>query len=379
MSSSNTWTFPDIDFVDVDAQAIADEKIAQLEDAIGRTLGQADPLRIMFLWYIADICQERSYANVLAKRNLPRYAMQETDGKYLDSLAEIFYQITRKQSEGATTTLKFTISEAQDEDTVIPEGTEATDSAGTVYFSTDEELTIPAGSLTGTVEATCLTEGTEGNAYPIGKINVLVDDVPYVTEVTNTRMTSGGADEETNEELYNRGRESYESPSTAGTVGGFTQFVLEYNSEVMDVEVYNVEGGVIGITMLMDGGIPTDEEVADMQEYISGDEIRPIGTKVIVSAPEAVEFEVEAVYYGAERPEPGGTALAELMQGAAEEYLKWQQSRLGRTIDPGELSHLMYEAGAGRVTIVKPTVQELTAKQCAVLKGEIKLSYGGDS
>ena len=69
--------------------------------------------------------------------------------------------------------------------------------------------------------------------------------------------------------------------------------------------------------------------------------------------------------------------LEELVKNAVDEYVTWQTQALGRRINPGKLSNLLYQAGAGYVVITQPTAQELTETQCAVLSGVPSLTYGG--
>lgn len=369
---SGDYTFPDVDFVDTDTETIVNEMTADYELQSGRTLYPGDPIRMLIAWFAAILSQERSFMNIAAKRNLPRYAK----GIYLDSLAEIFYGTVRRQADSALTALRFTLSESQAEGVVIPEGTEAT-ADGKIFFATTEELIIPAGELSGEVEAECTIEGTDGNGYQAGQIANIVEQIAFVESVTNTTVSAGGEDIETDEELYSRLRGSYEGFSTAGTAGAYQYHAEQYNSQIADVVVRELDPGQTGVTILMEHGLPTEEEIADMQGYLSSDEIRPVTDLVIVSAPTAVTFSVELTYYGASRPEPGGKALSELVREATDIYIEWQTSKIGRRINPGKLIALIMQEGAGRVEITEPTAKELGETECAVLEGEPVLIYGG--
>jgi phage-related baseplate assembly protein len=365
--------FPDVEFVDTDTETIAEEIKEALEGELGRTLYPADPMNQLVMWAASVVAHERSLINIVAKRNLPRYA----EGDYLDSLMEIFYGITRQEATPAKTKLRFVLSQAQEQGLVIPAETMVT-AGGEVIFQTLEELAIAPGQTEGIVEAECTEDGTAGNGYAAGTVNSLIDQIAYVASVENTVETYGGTDRETDDALYYRARESYEGYTTAGTAGAYKYHAQNHNEAVADVVVQELEPGQTGVTILMDTGIPTEEELEEMQEYLSSDEIRPLTDKVMVSAPNVVEYSVEIAYYGAQRPEPGGTELKELVAKAVSDYITWQSGKLGRRINPGKLTALVIQAGAERVEVIHPAAQEIEKTDCAVLAGEPKLTYGGE-
>lgn len=372
MNISNDYTFPDVAFVETDTQTVTDELTESYEETMGVTLYPADPMRQLLLWFASCISLEHSYLNVAARRNLPRYAQ----GVYLDSLAEIFYGVARREAEAAETTLQFTLSEVLDESVTIPTGTEATPGDG-ITFATTEDLIIPAGELTGTVGAECTGAGAVGNGFAAGKIAMMIDQIAYVSGVTNTVISAGGSEEETDEELYSRLRSSLEGFSTAGTAGSYEYQAMQYNSRITSVKAVQIGDGQVGVTFLTDSGIPTEDEIAEMQDWLSGDEIRALTDQVTVTAPEQVPFTIALTYYGAKNPEPGGKTLDELVKNAVDEYVTWQTQALGRRINPGKLSNMLYQAGAGYVVITQPTAQELSETECAVLSGTPSLTYGG--
>ena len=369
----NERNFPDVEFVETDTEALVDEVQALYEEEYGRKLHPADPVNQLIMWFCSILSQERSMMNIAAKRNLPRYA----EGEYLDSLAEIFYGVERQEAAPAGCTMRFTLSEELERDVTITAGTEVTPD-GEIVFATTEALTIPAGESYGDVTAECTTAGTAGNGFAAGSINGLIDQVAYVAAVENISASSGGTEIESDDAFYYRMREIYEGMSTAGTAGAYKYQAMKYNAAVADVVVVEDDPGETGVVLLMDTGIPTASEIADMQSYLSGDDIRPVTDKVNVRAPEAVSFGIEITYYGAERPEPGGEELRTLVTEAVAEYTEWQTSKIGRRINPGKLIALVIQAGAGRVEVTSPTARALTTEQCAVLSGDPVLTYGGE-
>ena len=72
----------------------------------------------------------------------------------------------------------YTLSIKLDTATVIPAGTRATPD-GDVVFATLQDLTIPAGQLSGDVAAECTQAGEIGNGFVPGQIKQAVDVFPY--------------------------------------------------------------------------------------------------------------------------------------------------------------------------------------------------------
>ena len=372
MNIANDYSFPDVEFVETDTQALVDELVARYEELMGVTLFPADPIRQLILWFASCISLEHSYLNVAAQRNLPRYAT----GVYLDSVAEVFYGVGRREATAAETMLLFTLTDVLDEDTTIPEGTEAT-ADSEIYFATTEELVIPAGETAGTVEAECTMTGTAGNGFAVGKISTMVDMIAHVDSVRNTMESAGGSEEESDEEFYSRMRSSLEGFSTAGTAGSYEYQALQCNSKISAVKAVQLGDAEVGVVFLTDSGIPTADEIAELQAWLNSDDIRALTDRVTVSAPEQVPFQIKLTYYGAKNPEPGGATLEELVNQAVDDYIQWQTQALGRRINPGKLSNLLYQAGAGYVVITEPAAKELGKTECAVLSGKPNLTYGG--
>jgi len=129
MERETSRRFPDISFVDTDTEQLVINLIAAYERFTDRTLYPADPVRLFILWIADIIMQERVIIDASAKQNVPRFA----EGKYLDSLAEIFRDTERQQAQPARTTFRFYISAPQLSAQSIPQGTRVTVD-GTITF-----------------------------------------------------------------------------------------------------------------------------------------------------------------------------------------------------------------------------------------------------
>ncbi|MCD8052268.1 MAG: baseplate J/gp47 family protein [Clostridiales bacterium] len=365
--------FPDVEFVETDTETLVSEALTEYEAQFGRTLYPADPEKLRMLWYLAITSQTRSMINIAAKRNLPRYA----EGEYLDSLAELFYGVERLAATPATVDLTFTLSEAQEFDITVPEGTEVTTESGEIVFATTEELVIAAGETTGTVTAECTEDGTVGNDYAAGMLGTIIDPIAYVSKVTNAEASGSGTDEEDDSSLYARMKESLEAYSTAGTVGAYKYHAMSYNSEIEDVVVTTPSAGCVDVAILLEGGvIPDESTLEEMQEYLRSDEIRPLTDYVTVSAPTAVDFSVDITWYTEADSTESQETIQAAVEAAVESYITWQTRKMGRRINPSKLVALVIEAGAGAVDVTQPVataVGECAVGQC----NGTAISYGG--
>ena len=161
--------YPDIEFVETDTETIENSMIALFElmykEMTGKTkkVYPASPERLFIAWAASIVIQQRIIINETAKKNVPRYA----NGKYLDSLGELFKDTFRLPEARATALFRFYISEPQEQSVIVPQGTRI-NFDGEIVFSTTEELEIRAGDAYGDILGECLTPGIVGNNIAAG-------------------------------------------------------------------------------------------------------------------------------------------------------------------------------------------------------------------
>ena len=320
--TDNVRQYPNISFVDTDTETLVNALIRSYERFTGRTLYPADPARLFILWIADIIIQERVNIDFSAKQNLPRYA----EGEYLDSLAELFKDVYRLGPEAARTKIKFTLSMERETATVIPAGTRL--SAGEeIVFATAEPLIIPAGSLTGEVAAVCQTTGEIGNGFIPGQITKLVDIFPYFQKAENTTESAGGADWESDAAFYARIRESMETFSTAGPLGGYEYHAKSASALIVDVKATSPEPGEVDVRVLLAGGELPGEETLK----------------------------------------------------AVSEYKRWQAAKMGRDVNPSYLVSLLMQTGAKRVEVRSPAFATVADNAVAVIGTTAVVNGGAES
>lgn len=372
-------SLPDISFIDNKTiDQVRQEMVADYESFISEATGQTVSLerssvhRMELYAAAAQIYQAMQYIDRQGKQNILKYSYSD----FLDNLAS-FKGVTRNPAAAATTTLRFTLSAERDTATGIPQGTRVS-TAGSIYFATDVYAEIPAGSTTVDVPATCTVAGTDGNGLAIGELTTIVDPIPYVASVSNTTATEGGAEIESDADLAERVFLAPGAYSTAGPEDGYIYHAKAYSPAVGDVEATSdQEAGTVDIVFIMaDGSTPGEEMIEGMEGYLQGKTIRPMTDLVRVAAPEEVQYTINLTYYINRSDSAKAVTIQAAVAQAVEDYKTWQRA-IGRDVNPSQLTHMVMEAGAKRVTVTAPAYTAVGKTEVSALQGAAVVTYGG--
>lgn len=369
------WDLPEVSFVETDPEAIKAEIVSRYENAAGRTLATADPIRIFILAVADEIIQQRVLINMAAQSNLLSYAT----GEYLDALGE-YLLVSRLPASKAVTNIRFTLSQALEEVYVIPAGTEITN--GIVTFATDEELVIAAGDLTGDVSASCTVAGVAGNGYLPGQISTIVRPMTFVDFAENTNATYGGADIESDEDYAERIRLAPNAFSVAGPIKAYVFYTQSVSSAIIDVSVDSPTPGVVNVYPLLEGGVIPDQTLLDkVLEKLSAEDVRPLTDDVHALQAEAVTYTINVRYFIKNSDKNKAETIRTNVAAAVENYRIWQQGKIGRDIVPAELVRAVMNAGAARLdnTLSPNAFRELTKTQVAQCDKDegVTVTFGG--
>ena len=372
-------SLPDISFIDNKTiDQVRQEMVADYESFISEATGQTVSLerssvhRMELYAAAAQIYQAMQYIDRQGKQSILKYSYSD----FLDNLAS-FKGVTRNPAAAATTTLRFTLSAERDTATGIPQGTRVS-TAGSIYFATDMYAEIPAGSTTVDVPATCTVAGTDGNGLAIGELATIVDPIPYVASVSNTTATEGGAEIESDADLAERVFLAPGAYSTAGPEDGYIYHAKAYSPAVGDVEATSdQEAGTVDIVFIMaDGSTPGEEMIEGMEGYLQGKTIRPMTDLVRVAAPEEVQYTINLTYYINRSDSAKAVTIQAAVAQAVEDYKTWQRA-IGRDVNPSQLTHMVMEAGAKRVTVTAPAYTAVGKTEVSALQGAAVVTYGG--
>ena len=281
-TDESTATYDEaLNLVDVAPSSIYTDVVTGLEREVGEPLYPGDERRIFSEALVAVLVAYVSKANDASRQTLLRYAR----GEVLDAIGERL-GVERLRATPASCTIRLTLSATFDRAITIPAGTRVT-SDGTLYWQTSEACPIPAGSLTGEVEATCTTPGTAGNGVPAGAIATLVDMQPYVAEVTNVDETGGGDDGEPyttegDDRLRERIKLAPNRLSVAGPEQAYVYWAMSADAGIADVCAFSEEHDETRTRRVVGGHV-----------YVGGDLLVPGEVLLVDGEPDGFSWSYE--------------------------------------------------------------------------------------
>ena len=351
----------EVKIVDDDlAQSLA-AMIADYEQRAGKVLQPAHIERLLINTFAYREHLLRQQVNEAYRQQHPRFAT----GLMLDLCGDDV-STPRLQAQPALTTLRFTAVLSGLEQIAVPKGTRV--NAGQTSFVTTEAALLTAAQSSAEVAAECTETGTVGNGWSVGQINSPAERLHPTIEVTvaNTTVSAGGVEIEDDEAYRERVLLAPESFSVAGPVGAYQYWARQASPAVVDVHVANDTdgdgqpiGGRVAVTVLAKDGLPNAELIGKIQAALSAEKRRPLCDTVVVKAPTAVDYTLDAelaLFTGTD----ARTAKAAAEQAWAV-YEAARRSRLGLDIVPLDIQTALKVAGVYNVvlhnlplTVVKP-------------------------
>ena len=194
-------------------------------------------------------------------------------GEYLTMIAEQ-YGVLRRAATKATGTVTVTGKG------YIPAGSLFTTPAGTKF------QTLESASVNGTADlkVEAVDAGDVGNVKA-GTITTIPMSIPGITAVTNAAATSGGYDEEDDEDLLQRYLEKVRLPATSGNKYEYYEWAKSV-AGVGDARVlplWNGNGTVKVLIVDADMQVAPASLIQKVADYI--ETVRPIGATVTVTSP----------------------------------------------------------------------------------------------
>ncbi len=356
-------------FFERDTSILKARYVTAFEAAARRTLypGQVEMFVIEVMAYAHSIFAEAAQTAILQNRAL------WAEGAHLHQVGanvSIFPLLAQQ----AATRLEFSLEESRNVGTVVPKGTRVSAGGGAgngganeaedMIFSTVSELVIAAGDLTGEGVAIALEAGTAANDLLPGQIDAILDPVAYITSVSNTIASGGGADTEADERFMMRVVNAFERISQAGPKAGYREHVMSVNPSIVDVAVVRPEPGKIEIYPLMEDGVSSDAVDAEILAYLDPETIRPMGDDVSILKATPVNFDVTLTIRTVSAS-PELEASVELTTNNA--FFAWNRS-LGSQVAPSLLVHLVKSiAGVIDVEIAGLAWVDLAETEFAIL------------
>lgn len=370
-------------FTDTDAKELHDYVLNEVQKKTG-PLYPGDERRIFTEALLSLAVITFNTIDDCAKQSLLKYAR----GEVLDEIAD-GTDCVRLTATKATAQIKYTFTNMIT-DITIPAGTRVATENGK-YFETTEDTEVKRGASEVTIPVNACESGASYNGYLENSITKMVDPVSYATSVTNTAATAGGTDEESDDALRERIRLAWSHFSTCGTPEAYKYWAMQANSGISDVyvdfasEIGNPHRGEVRICVAMADGTETQQSVLeDVLKNVSDDKVRPVGDIVGVGAATLVNYDIDLTYIVAAETETEAVEAIESKIytdvngveriGAIEQFRLWQDTKIGRSVNPSKLISLMLNPagdgtvpGAISVTITSPTTIPISNKQVAHL------------
>ena len=318
------------------------DMVAEFEAAAGRTLQPAQVERLLINLYAYRESLVRNAIQYTGQQNLLAFATFPM----LDYLGQLL-GVTRLPAQSATATIQFTLAEALAISYTIPAQTQIGTSDGQFAFATNQDLTIPAGAISGTVTASAITAGTGANGYLIGQINIILNPNALIASATNTSVSSGGSSPETDDHLRSRIQAAPNLFSVAGPEGAYRYFALSADPTIADVQVLSPAPGQVNVCILSGPitqqpapspnpqGTASAQLMAEVIAALSADNVRPLTDTVTVSGAVEIDYAIAGTVTIFSDAEPVSTMAA--ANTAAEDFAIALASRIQRDIVPSQI------------------------------------------
>jgi len=334
-------------FINRDANTIIAEMVADYETRTGRSLepAQVETLLINAFAYrellIRNQIQDASLQNLV---NYARFPM-------LDELG-VLVGVTRLPSQSAQTTLLLTLVSGHG-DIVIPQGLRVSSTDGRVIFELIQDYEVLTADNTISVTAIATESGKQFNDYAVGTISVILDPQPYLDTATNTSVSAGGSDEETDDQLRDRIKLAPSAFSNAGSYKAYEFWTKTASPTIIDVAVTNPTPGTVQIFPLVEGLAITPTEILDaVESVLNADKIRPLTDTVIVSSPTAVNTAITVgliLYDGA----VSGDVLP-VVQANLEAFRDGRRKLLGQDVVIDQIKAICVVDGVYKANVTLP-------------------------
>ena len=372
---------PDISLFDeeeITVESLIDEAVEDFEERYKEITGEeitlypADEYKILLQVAAGKVFQILDIANERFKRNFIKYMTKED----LKNWGANFGYLN-DGTEYARTVLCFYASKLQDSAISIPKGTRAT-AGDNVFFETEEYAEIVPGETCVEVHAVCTVKGAIGNGYTIGQINTIVDPINLISKVENVTISDSGHDEWTEEELRYEVLNYPALYSTAGPEDGYIALAKSYSPKIIDAKVITSEDAEVHVYILLENGeIPDETYCQNVQAYMREQKISPGTDRIIVKAPEIVEYTIDATYYISEENRDVAGMIQSEVEDAANVFVRNLSGTLGKDINPEDFIAYAKAVGVRRIVINSPQYATVGDYEVAKLQGDINLKYGG--
>ena len=341
---------------------------AEFQARTGKTAGSSSELAVRFYAVAAQIYSLYVQGEWTRRQCFP----QTATGEDLDKHAQL-RGVTRRQAAKATGTVRFYVSEPQEIQTEIPEGTVCMTAAG-VRFLTTQAVTVKAGEPHADAPVIADEAGAAGN---VGASTIVFMSLPplRIVACANPEPLTNGLDEEGDEELRARVMATYQRLANGANNAFYRQAAMSFDEVAAVTVLPRYDGvGTVGVVPAAQGGMPSEKLLEEMQAYF--DQVREIACKVTVLAPTKHEVELELKLWA--KADRDFDTVADTVKQTLTDWFNGE--RLGQPLLRAQLTSLVFGVdGVANCEFVKPAADlPLNRKTLPVLNG-IELVKGEET
>ena len=299
--------------------------------------------------------------------------MSTASGEFLDHFASQ-RGLERKPAQKAQGELYFKISEAHESDIFIPKGTTVTTAdAVPVRFVTLEDDCIYAGNTATMVYAEAEKAGSSGNVQAF-KANIMVDAPAEIDYAYNTDVFYGGCDEETDEQLRERIKDTLLVPANGTNSAYYKKLALTVPG-ITNVGVMPKLRGVGTVDVFVSNGslAPEETALAQAQTLISQNRELNVDVKVNSAQSFLVDFAAQV------KPMDGyrSSDVVDICTAIFKDYLN--DIEIGGVMYLSELGKRLMNSGAVKSYEFSPMLMDVySANSQCMAPGEIKITVVSD-
>lgn len=347
-------------FIERDLEAIISEMVADYEQRTGRTLYPAQTERLLINAFAYREMLVRERIQYAATQNLVDFS----NAPVLDYLGALL-GVIRLSASRATVLEQFNLVPGHSGVT-IPKGTRVSSVDGLSVFQTLDDEIVPIGTNTVVLTIECITDGTSGNGFAIGTLTRILDPQAFLMSVTNTSISGGGADQESDEEFRERIKLAPGSFSNAGSRGAYAYFAKSASPSIIAVAVLGPNDtpatapGEVQIFPLMADGTVTPPTIIDAVEAAVNDEkVRPLTDLVTVLSPTRVDYDIEVnltLYTDAD-----SISIQSQVEDALASFALAKRQNLGQDIKLNQIISICMVSGVYDVSVVSPSADIIVA------------------
>ena len=341
---------------------------AEFQAQTGKTTGSSSELAVRFYAVAAQIYSLYVQGEWTRRQCFP----QTATGEDLDKHAAL-RNVTRRQAAKATGTVRFYVSQPQETETEIPEGTVCMTAAGVRFLTT---RTVAVEAEAAYAEAPVIA-GEAGAAGNVGANTIVFMALPPVRIVAcaNPEPLTNGLDEEGDEELRERVLATYQRLANGANNAFYRQAAMSFDEVAAVTVLPKYDGvGTVGVVPAAQGGMPGEKLLEEMQAYF--DRVREIACEVKVFPPEAENVDLELKLWA--REDRDFDTVADAVKQTLTSWFSGE--RLGQPLLRAQLTSLVFGVdGVANCEFVKPeTDLPLDNKTLPVLNG-LKLVNGKET